>query len=79
MTYFFHEFGQHWLFGELLENNITLCLNNSSSQSKQFTSESDALCSATGGPVFTIFQGLVFILIPWKTKSSIAYSNILSL
>lgn len=73
LTYLFHEFG-HWTFGELLGNDMTLSLNNSAPKSGQFISESDALWSAIGGPVFTIFQGLIFLLITWKTKSSIAYS-----
>ena len=73
LTYLFHEFG-HWTFGELLGNDMTFSLNNSAPQSRQFISESDALWSAIGGPVFTIFQGLIFLLITWKTKSSIAYS-----
>ncbi len=53
---------------------MTLSLNNSAPQSGQFISESGALWSAIGGPVFTIFQGLIFLLITWKTKSSIAFS-----
>lgn len=73
LTYLFHEFG-HWTFGELLGNDMTLSLNNSAPKSGQFISESDALWSAIGGPVFTILQGLIFLLITWKTKSSIAYS-----
>lgn len=73
LTYLFHEFG-HWTFGELFGNDMTLSLNNSSPQSGQFIRESDALWSAIGGPVFTITQGLIFLLITLKTKSSIAYS-----
>lgn len=73
LTYLFHEFG-HWTFGELLGNDMTLSLNNSAPQSGQFISESDALWSAIGGPLFTILQGLIFLLITWKTKSSISYS-----
>lgn len=73
-TYLFHEFG-HWTFGELLGNDMTLSLNNSAFQSGQFIRESDALWSAIGGPFFTIIQGLIFLLITWRTKSSIAYST----
>lgn len=72
-TYLFHEFG-HWLFGELSGNDMTLSLNNSSPLSGQFNSESDALWSAIGGPAFTILQGLIFLFVIWKTKSSFAYS-----
>lgn len=73
LTYIFHEFG-HWTLGELFGNDMTLSLNNSAPKSGQFISESDALWSAIGGPVFTIFQGLIFLLLTWLTKSIYAYS-----
>ena len=72
-TYLFHEFG-HWTFGELLGNDMTLSLNNSSPRSGYFIENSHALWSAIGGPLFTIIQSLIFLLIIWKTKSIIAYS-----
>src|SRR6056297_2555759 len=75
ITYLFHEFG-HWAFGEILGNDMALSLNNSAPQSGQFTNESHALWSAIGGPTFTIIQGSIFLLITWKTKSSIAYSMV---
>ena len=73
ITYLFHEFG-HWTLGELLGNDMTLSLNNSSPQNGQFLDDSDALWSAIGGPVFTILQGLIFLLLTWLTKSIYAYS-----
>ena len=73
ITYLFHEFG-HWILGELLGNDMTLSLNNSSPQNRGFINESDALWSAIGGPVFTILQGLIFLLLTWLTKSIYAYS-----
>jgi len=73
ITYIFHEFG-HWLLGELSGNDMTLSLNNSSPKSGYFINDSHALWSAIGGPVFTIIQALVFLLITWKTKSIYAYS-----
>lgn len=72
-TYLFHEFG-HWTLGELFGNEMTLSLNNSSPQNGHFIDDSDALWSAIGGPVFTILQGLVFLLLTWLTKSIYAYS-----
>jgi len=72
-TYFFHEFG-HWTFGELLGNDMTINLNNSSPQSGHFISDSHALWSAVGGPVFTIIQALIFLFITSITKSIYAYS-----
>ena len=73
ITYLFHEFG-HWTFGELLGNDMTLNINNSTPKSGYFINDSHALWSAIGGPFFTIIQGLIFLLITWKTKSIIAYS-----
>ena len=73
ITYLFHEFG-HWTFGELLGNEMTLSLNNSSPKSGYFIDDADAIWSAIGGPFFTILQGLLFLLIVWLTKSIYAYS-----
>jgi len=74
ITFLFHEFG-HWTFGELSGNAMTLSLNNSTPQNGQhFINDSDALWSAIGGPVFTILQGLIFLLLTWLTKSIYAYS-----
>jgi len=73
ITYIFHESG-HWIFGELLGNDMTLSLNNSSPKSGYFINESNALWSAIGGPFFTVIQALVFLLITWITKSIYAYS-----
>lgn len=74
ITFFFHEFG-HWTFGELSGNDMTLSLNNSAPQNGQnYINDSDALWSAIGGPIFTILQGLIFLLLTWLTKSIYAYS-----
>ena len=72
-TYFFHEFG-HWTFGELLGNDMALSLNNSTPKNGYFVNESHALWSAIGGPVFTIIQGLIFLLIVKITNSIYYYS-----
>jgi hypothetical protein len=73
VTYLFHEFG-HWIFGELLGNDMTLSLNNSAPKSGYFINDSHTLWSAIGGPVFTIIQALIFLLITWITKSIYFYS-----
>ncbi|MEJ2627661.1 MAG: hypothetical protein P8078_03795 [bacterium] len=73
ITYLFHEFG-HWTFGELSGNDMIISLNNSAPQNGQFINDSDALWSAIGGPVFTILQGLIFLLLTWLTKSIYFYS-----
>jgi hypothetical protein len=73
ITYLFHEFG-HWIFGEFLGNDMTLSLNNSAPKSGYFINDTHALWSAIGGPVFTIIQALIFLLITWITKSIYIYS-----
>jgi len=72
-TYIFHELG-HWTFGELFGNDMTLSLNNSAPQTRHFIDDSDALWSAIGGPLFTMLQALIFLLLTWLTKSIYAYS-----
>lgn len=72
-TYIFHEFG-HWMFGELLGNDMAMGLNFATPRNGYFIKESHALWSAIGGPLFTIIQALVFLLITWLTKSIFAYS-----
>lgn len=73
ITYFFHESG-HWVFGEVLGNDMTLSLNNSAPKSGHFINRSSALWSAIGGPFFTILQAFIFLLLTQKTKSIYAYS-----
>ncbi len=73
VTYIFHEFG-HWIFGELLGNNMTVSLNNSAPKSGYFVNDSHSLWSAIGGPFFTIIQALIFLAITRITKSIYAYS-----
>jgi hypothetical protein len=73
LTYYFHEFG-HWLFGELLGNDMTISLNNSAPRSGSFINVSHALWSSIGGPAFTILQALIFLVITKIVKSIYAYS-----
>ncbi len=73
ISYLFHEFG-HWTFGELFGNDMTLSLNNSAPQNGHFIDDSGALWSALGGPIFTVLQGLVFLMLTWLTKSIYAFS-----
>ena len=73
ITYLFHEFG-NWTFGELSGSEMMLSFNNSAPKNGRFISDSNALWSAIGGPVFTILQGLIFLLFTWLTKSIYAYS-----
>jgi hypothetical protein len=72
-TFIFHESG-HWIFGELLGNDMTLSLNNSMPKSGYFINDSHALWSALRGPFFTIIQAITFLLITRVAKSIYAYS-----
>jgi hypothetical protein len=73
LTFLFHEFG-HWTFGELSGVDMSLSLNNSAPiNGQQFIYKSAALWSAIGGPVFTILQALIFLIITMYTKSIYAY------
>ncbi|HVN57255.1 MAG TPA: hypothetical protein VMT63_03060 [Bacteroidales bacterium] len=72
-TYMFHEFG-HWTLGELTGNDMTAGLNYATPRNGNFLHGPDALWSAIGGPLFTILQGLIFLLVTWLTKSIYAYS-----
>jgi len=73
ITYIFHEFG-HFIFGEMLGNDMMISLNNSTPKSGYFINDSHALWSAIGGPLFTIIQALIFLGFIWITKSVYAYS-----
>jgi len=72
-TYLFHEFG-HWTFGEILGNDMTLSLNNASPKSGYFINDNQALWSAIGGPLFTILQTVIFMVLTQRTKSVYAFS-----
>ncbi len=71
-TYVFHEFG-HWLIGEILGNDMVLCLNNANAQNGSYIDSSHALYISMGGPIFTILQATVALLIVEKTKSIYVY------
>jgi hypothetical protein len=72
-TFLFHEFG-HYLFGEIMGTKMMIGLNVSAPQSGHFEEASHALVSAIGGPVFTIFQALIFTLVLVFYQSVYAYS-----
>jgi hypothetical protein len=74
-TYLFHESG-HWAFGELMGNEMTLSLNNSTPKSGHFIREFHSLVSAMGGPLFTILQALILMIITKLTASVYAYAMV---
>lgn len=71
-TYLFHEFG-HWIAGEILGNNMVMSLNNANVRSGNYLEKSHELYISMGGPIFTILQAIIFLLIIEKTKSFYAY------
>jgi hypothetical protein len=71
-TYLFHEFG-HWIVGELLGNDMVISLNNASHRSGYYIDPTHALYISMGGPLFTIIQALLFMVLIEKTKSMHAY------
>jgi hypothetical protein len=73
LTFLFHELG-HWTFGAVLGNDMTISLNNSAPRNGNFINDTDALWSAMGGPVFTLIQALLFLLLTSITKSVYAFS-----
>ena len=73
LTYLFHEFG-HWIVGELLGNKMILSLNNATPLSGNYIHKTDRLYVLMGGPVFTILQAIIFLIVIEKTKSVYAYT-----
>jgi hypothetical protein len=72
ITFFFHEFG-HWIIGELLGNDMIFTLNGVRPKSGHFMNSLDDLYITLGGPIFTIFQAIIFLIIIEKYKTIYAY------
>lgn len=72
LTYLFHESG-HWIFGEMLGNDMVLSLNNATAHSGNYIGKTHGLYISMGGPVFTMLQALIFLVLIEKTKSIYAY------
>lgn len=73
LTYLFHEFG-HWSVGEMLGNDMVLGLNLSNARSGTYIGRTDALYVSLGGPLFTLLQAVIGLILVEKTKSIYAYS-----
>lgn len=71
-TYLLHEFG-HWVVGELLGNDMTYSLNFVWPKSGYYLKSSHNLYVSIGGPAFTIFLSLIFLLVIEKFKTIYAY------
>ncbi|MBN2214833.1 MAG: hypothetical protein JW723_11360 [Bacteroidales bacterium] len=71
-TYLFHESG-HWIVGEMLGNDMVLRLNNVTARSGYYIDKTHDLYISMGGPIFTILQALIFLILIEFTRSIYAY------
>ena len=72
ITFLFHEFG-HWIVGEFLGNDMVYNLNSVRPIAGDYKNSYDGLFVILGGPLFTIFQAIFFLLIIEKFKTIYAY------
>lgn len=72
MSYLFHELG-HWSVGEVPGNSMTYSLNNVSPQCGHYMNPNQGLWISVGGPAFTIFLALIFLLVIRIYKVAWAY------
>jgi hypothetical protein len=72
VSYLFHEFG-HWIIGEVLGNKMVYSLNYVWPRSGHYLDASHDVYVSSGGPAFTIFLSLFFLLIIEKYKTMYAY------
>ncbi len=71
-SYLFHEFG-HWIIGEMLGNDMAYSLNYVWAKNGSYIHANDELYSSIGGPLFTILQALLFLVVVEKFKTIYAY------
>jgi len=72
ITYLFHEFG-HWIIGEFLGNDMVYSLNGVWPRSGNYVNKSHGVYVLLGGPLFTILQSIVVLIIIEKFKTVYAY------
>jgi hypothetical protein len=72
LTYFFHESG-HWIIGEILGNDMVYSLNGVWPRNGHYISANHCLLVFIGGPIFTILQSLLLLVIIEKNKTIYAY------
>jgi hypothetical protein len=72
MTYLFHELG-HWIIGEILGNDMVYSLNGVWSRNGHYINMNHGLLVYLGGPVFTILQSILVLIIIEKFKIIYAY------
>ena len=71
-SYLFHEFG-HWIIGEILGNDMAYSLNYVWAKNGHYLDASHDLYVSIGGPLFTIFQTMIFLLILEKYRNIYLY------
>jgi len=71
-TYLFHEYG-HWIVGEILGNDMVYSLNGVWPRDGHFIKSNHSLIVSLGGPLFTIIQSILVLLIIEKYKTIYAY------
>jgi len=71
-TYLFHELG-HWSVGEVLGNPMVYSLNGVWPKDGQYVQAGHALYVSLGGPVFTVLQAMLSLLIIEKFRALYAY------
>ena len=72
ITYLFHEFG-HWIVGEIFGNDMVYSLNGVWPRNDHFIKSIHSLYVSFGGPIFTILQSIIVLLIIEKYKTIYAY------
>ncbi len=72
ITFLFHEFG-HWIMGKSLGYDTVITLNSFRIKSEQILSSREIVLMNLGGPLFTIIQAIIFMIIIEKYKTIYAY------
>jgi len=72
VSYLFHELG-HWSVGELLGNEMAYSLNYAWPKSGSYVHPDDGVLVSMGGPVFSIVQSFMALLIIEKYRTLNAY------
>lgn len=71
-SYLFHELG-HWSVGELLGNRMVYSLNYVWPREGHYVQESHGLYVSIGGPLFSVLQAVLALLIIEKLTAQYAY------
>ena len=72
ISYLFHEFG-HWTVGEILGNDMAYSLNYVWAKNGSYIDSSHDLYVSIGGPIFTLCQSIIFLLILQRYRTIYIY------